>query len=338
LQKVLAEDTCPRRVVASEGICRRKWNKVDSSRTDTVPGVSGLGARAVSVQPGVAPLRPPAAPALSGGVEPKAEQKPRPAQVKKVTVDGMLACRYEMKYLVTEIEAAKMTQYIRPFLEYDKYSKLQRDGMYPIVSLYLDSPDMQLCRESLFGVKNRFKLRIRSYTDEPEYPRFFEIKRRINRVIMKSRARVMDQDVHNLLKGRRVPAQGYTTDELALNQFQFYVQAVHAGPMILIKYLRQAFESTSENRVRVTFDRELRYKVTDEPRVQMGGSGWLENDMNAGYAILEIKFTGVYPEWLSRMVRSFNLEARSISKFATSMEQSCLLGYCGPAMRSLWNG
>jgi hypothetical protein len=70
----------------------------------------------------------------------------------------------------------------------------------------------------------------------------------------------------------------------------------------------------------------------------MGGSGWLENDLNTGYAILEIKFTGVYPEWLSRMVRSFNLEARSISKFATSMEQSCRLGYSGPVMRSLWNG
>jgi len=250
----------------------------------------------------------------------------------------MLACRYEMKYLVTEIEAAAMTNYIRPFLEYDKYSKLQRGGMYPIVSLYLDSSDFRLCRESLFGVKNRFKLRIRSYTDEPEYPRFFEIKRRINRVILKSRARVMDQDIHSLLKGRRLAPQGYTTDEAALSQFQLYAASIHAGPLVLIKYLRQAFESASANRVRVTFDRQLCYKVTHEPRVYMGGSGWVENDMTAGYAILEIKFTGVYPVWLTRLVRAFNLEARSISKFATSVEQSCQLGYCGPAMRSLWNG
>ncbi|HQI28668.1 MAG TPA: hypothetical protein PLT20_11335, partial [Sedimentisphaerales bacterium] len=70
-------------------------------------------------------------------VEPKGGQKPRPVQAKKkIVVDGMLACRYEMKYLVTEIEAAQITRYIRPFLEYDKYSKLQRGGMYPIVSLY----------------------------------------------------------------------------------------------------------------------------------------------------------------------------------------------------------
>ena len=119
----------------------------------------------------------------------------------------MLACRYELKYLISEARGSRpWIRYIRPFLEYDRYSKLQRGGMYPIVSLYLDSDDMQLCKETLTGLKNRFKLRIRSYTDEPEYPRFFEIKRRINRVILKSRARVTDEDVPILLKGRSAAA------------------------------------------------------------------------------------------------------------------------------------
>lgn len=311
---------------------------MDSSRTDRGPVVSDLIARTNAVRQGAVPLRPPAVPAVAARGEPKGGPKPRPAPVKKISVDGMLACRYEMKYLVTEIEAARITSYIRPFLEYDKYSKLQRGGSYPIVSLYLDSQDLQLCRESQQGQKNRFKLRIRSYTDEPEYPRFFEIKRRINRVILKSRARVMDQDVATLLRGKLLPPQGYTTDEKALSQFQLYVASVQAGPMILIRYLRQAFESTSENRVRITFDRELYYKVTGEPCVRLGGTGWQHNDLTTGYAILEIKFTGVYPEWLSRLVRFFNLEARSISKFVTSMEQSNRLGFCGPAMRSVWNG
>ncbi len=312
---------------------------MDSSRTDTTAKVSDHAVRGGPVQQ--APETPGRTerPAGGGRLELKGGPKSGPSQQpKKYKVDGMLACRYEMKYLVPEMEAAAITSYVRPFLEYDKYSKLQRDGMYPIVSLYLDSPDMQLCRESLFGVKNRFKLRIRSYTDEPEYPRFFEIKRRINRVILKSRARVTDQDVAVLLRGKMLPPQGYTTDVAALSQFQFYVAAIHAGPMILIRYLRQAFESTSENRVRVTFDRELCYKVTAEPRVRLSGSGWQYNDLTTGYAILEIKFTGCYPEWLSRMVRQFNLEARSISKFATSMEQSERLGWSGPVMRSLWNG
>jgi len=268
----------------------------------------------------------------------KEEKKVQPERQPKKTVDRMLACRFELKYIISEIKAAAIETYIRPFLEPDRYSKLQRGGQYPIVSLYLDSPDLRLCRETMTGVKTRFKLRIRSYTDEPDYPRFLEIKRRLNRVILKSRARVADRDVPTLLAGRSLPPQGYTTDEAALSQFQLYVAGIHAGPVILIRYMRQAFENTSENRVRVTFDRELCYKVTDEPQVRLGGAGWHPSDVTMGYSILEIKFTGTYPAWLTRLVEDLDLEVTPISKYATSIEQACRLGFCGPAMRSPWNG
>jgi hypothetical protein len=271
-------------------------------------------------------------------VLPAAGKNKAPAPIAKKSGDRMLACRYELKYLISDAKAAAIERYVRQFLEYDRYSKLQRGGMYPIVSLYCDSPDMQLCRETLTGQKNRFKLRIRSYTDEPEYPRFFEIKRRINRVIMKSRARVMDEDVKPLLAGRRLPPRGYTTDETALNQFQLYTMTVNAGPRVLIRYMRQAFESTSENRVRVTFDRELCYKVTDAPLVRLGGSGWQRNALTEGHAILEIKFTGTFPAWLIRLAELFELDARSVSKYATSIEQACTLGFCAPVVRNGWHG
>ncbi|RPH37593.1 polyphosphate polymerase domain-containing protein [bacterium] len=266
-----------------------------------------------------------------GGLGPKDTPKSPPA--KRVVADRMLACRYEMKYLIDEIRAAGIARYIRPFLPPDRYSKLRRGGMYPIVSLYLDAPDLQLCRESLTGVKNRFKLRIRSYTDEPEYPRFLEIKRRINTVIFKSRARVTDQDVPILLQGRSLPPQGYSTDETALNQFRHYLTGIRGHPVVLVRYLRQAFEGTSENRVRVTFDRELCYKVTEEPRVRLGGSGWQHNVLTTGHVILEIKFTDRYPAWLTRLVRDFELEVTPVSKYATSITQAFRLGFCAPALR-----
>jgi hypothetical protein len=257
----------------------------------------------------------------------------RAAPASATAADRMLACRHELKYLVPAATAAALERRVRDVLPPDRYAKLQRGGMYPIVSLYLDSPDLRLCLESLTGVKNRFKLRIRSYTDEPEYPRFFEIKRRINRVIMKSRARVMDRDVPVLLAGRSLPPQGYRTDEVALSQFQFYATSIQAGPRILIRYVRQAFENTSENRVRVTFDRELCYKVTEDDAVRLGGSGWRHNALTVGRVILEIKFTGRYPAWLARLAADFDLEARSISKYATSVEQASELGFCAPRWR-----
>ncbi|MEJ2701188.1 MAG: polyphosphate polymerase domain-containing protein [Sedimentisphaerales bacterium] len=246
--------------------------------------------------------------------------------------DRTLGCRYELKYHIRESTATAIARYVAPFLQVDRYCRLQRRGDYPITSLYLDSDDFRLCRETLGGHKNRFKLRIRSYTDEPEYPRFFEIKRRLNTVIMKSRARVMDRDVPTLLAGLPLPPQAYTADVETINQFQLYVNSIRAKPAVLVRYMRQAFEGDSHTKVRVTFDRELAYKVTNRPEVRLGGSGWRRNPFNVNGVVLEIKFTGHFPAWLSKMVKCFNLRQRSISKYASSIENSCMLRYCAPQL------
>ena len=244
--------------------------------------------------------------------------------------DRTLGCRYEMKYHVTETQAAAITEFIRPFVQLDRYCKLQPSRDYPLVSLYLDSGDLRLCRESLTGHKNRFKLRIRSYTDEPEYPRFFEIKRRMNTIIIKDRARVMDSDVKTLLAGLPLPPQNYTADMDTINQFQLYVSNIRAKPAVLVRYMRQAYEGGEHNRIRITFDRNLEYKVTNIAEVRLGGGGWRRNPFTLGGVILEIKFTDRYPAWLARLVRHFNLRARSISKYASSLQDSCSLRFCAP--------
>jgi hypothetical protein len=242
-------------------------------------------------------------------------------------VDRTLACRYELKYLISAAQVMAIEQFVTPYMGLDRYSKLQPDGYYPIVSLYLDSGDLQLCRETLTAKQNRFKLRIRGYSDDQQYPLFFEIKRRINTVIMKSRAKVRHADLVNVMSGRRVHIQA---DQESLDQFQLYVASLGARPMVLIRYVRKAFESESENRVRVTFDRQLCYKVTDETKVYLSGSGWRHNYVNMEGIILEIKFTGHFPSWLTSMIRYLNLQAQGISKYATSIQQACGLGFCAP--------
>lgn len=261
------------------------------------------------------------------------EKRPEKAgRIVELGGDRTLGCRHELKYHITESTAAAIARYVGHFLEMDRYSKLQRRGDYPIVSLYLDSEDKQLCRESLRGHKNRFKLRIRSYTDEPEYPRFFEIKRRLNTIIMKSRTRVMDRDVPNLLVGLPLPPQKFKADVDTINQFQLYMNSIRARPAVLVRYMRQAFEGDSNNRVRVTLDRELAYKITTKPEVRLGGSGWQRNPFTVNGVVLEIKFTGHFPAWLSQMVKYFNLRQRSISKYASSIENSCSLRFCAPQL------
>ena len=243
-------------------------------------------------------------------------------------VDRTLGCRYELKYRITEAKAMAVTQFLKPYLHLDKYSQLNHGGVYPLVSLYLDSDDLKLCNETLNGKKNRFKLRIRCYSDDTSQPRFLEIKRRVNNVILKSRARVAEDCVPLIFSGRPLPPQKFMSDEKTMKQFRLYVNSINAKPKVLIRYMRMAFENDSNNRVRVTFDRDMSYKTTNEPAVRLGGLGWQRHPMS--HVILEIKFTDHYPAWLGRMVKCFNLGVQSTSKYTTSLQHSSRLGFCGP--------
>lgn len=247
--------------------------------------------------------------------------------------DRLMRCRYEMKYIISHSKAAAIQRFIEPYIELDRYTKLQPGGSYPIVSLYLDSDNLRLCMESLRGVLKRFKLRIRSYSDDPDYPRFFEVKRRSNIVIIKSRAKVRTEDVATLLSGQYAPPlQSYQADVDAIGQFQLYMKSISAKPKVLIRYFRRAYESNTENRVRVTFDRRLAYKVSKDPKVLFSGNGWHYSPLTLKNVILEIKFTERYPVWLAQMARYFDLRQQSVSKYATSIKKACALRFCAPTM------
>jgi hypothetical protein len=154
----------------------------------------------------------------------------------------------------------------------------------------------------------------------------------MNTIIIKSRARVMDSDVETLLAGLPLPPQNYTADVDAINQFQLYLSNVRARPAILVRYMRQAYEGNDQNRVRVTFDRELAYKTTSLAQVRFGGRGWQRSPFTISGVILEIKFTDRYPAWLGRLIKHFNLRSRSISKYASSLQDSSSLRFCAPEL------
>jgi hypothetical protein len=247
-------------------------------------------------------------------------------RLSKRTADNTLFCRYELKYRISESKAEAIEQFIKPYIHLDRYAKLQPDRTYPIASLYLDSQDLKLCRESLTGKKNRFKLRIRSYSDDPDTPCFVEIKRRLNNIIIKGRVRVTNDNVATLLSGRSLPAQQYKADEHTLRQFQLYMHCINAGPVIGVRYKRRAYEDDSDNRVRVTFDRQLCYHVSREPVIMFNDTGWQRHRHDS--VVLELKFTSRYPAWLSRMVKYFDLQRQSVSKYASSIKESCSRGLC----------
>jgi len=144
------------------------------------------------------------------------------------------------------------------------------------------------------------------------------------------------QDLATILAGRYMPPQKNHSKEIeALRQFLLYYNSINAGPVILVRYMRKAYEGTSDNRVRVTFDTNLCFNTSTTAEVLLGGSGWQKNNVSLHGVILEIKFTGRFPAWLNRMTRYFGLRQRSMSKYTTSVQNACRLGFCAPKINGM---
>lgn len=248
---------------------------------------------------------------------------------KKKNTDKTLTCRYELKYRISESRARAIAAFIKPYIHEDKYARMSPTGDYPISSLYYDSNSLRLCRDTVEGRKNRFKLRIRTYSDELDTPCFFEVKRRINNVIMKGRARVKKEDIPMILSGR-IPEKTYKQDEQVLRQFQLYKDSLNARPLMLIRYKRQAWEGDTATRVRITFDRDLHYKAVTTPQLEVYGPNWHWVPLN--FVVLEIKFSQRFPAWLSSMVKCFDLKQGAFSKYVSTVKQSNSLGASSPVI------
>ena len=244
-----------------------------------------------------------------------------PNTAQSETKDKMLSRRYELKYRISESKARAIARYVEDYIPVDKYSKDKIDYEYPISSLYLDSSNLDLFNETIDKKVNRFKLRVRCYDDEVTTPCFFEIKRRFNSVIVKDRAKVTKDSFSDILQnGCYLPKQLDGECEKVLRQFQFYSQMINTRPVVLVRYIRQAFEGNTSNRVRITFDRRLSYKMVDSPQLMVGGGGWHNVPMD--FVVLEIKFSDTYPIWLSELVKIFDLKQTSMSKYCSTVRQS----------------
>jgi SPX domain protein involved in polyphosphate accumulation len=113
--------------------------------------------------------------------------------------DNMQMQRWELKYLIPEELALSLRDFVSNYLELDEYGVGRPNLSYTIHNLYLDSDDLRIYWGTINGNKNRYKLRLRFYEDNPATPIFFEIKRRMNDAIMKQRGGVKRHAVGSVL-------------------------------------------------------------------------------------------------------------------------------------------
>ncbi len=235
--------------------------------------------------------------------------------------DRMQKQRFELKYLINEETALLVRDFVRSYLDFDEYSVGKADFSYPVHSLYLDSDDLKLYWETINGNKNRYKLRLRYYSTNPDAPVFFEIKRRVNNCILKQRGGVRQECVELLLKGH-LPQPEHLVSKgpnhlVALQTFCHLAQQIHAKPKVHIFYMREAYVS-DDDQSRITLDRRvfgdshLDYAITTEmkdPRMSFTGN-----------VILELKFTNRFPDWFRELVRVFGVMQCGAAKYCDSVQ------------------
>jgi hypothetical protein len=237
-------------------------------------------------------------------------------------VDRAQRQRREIKYLIPEERALEVRSYVSSYLEPDEFAAGRRNNSYPVHSLYLDSNDLLTYHAAANGERNRFKLRIRYYDDDPTTPVFFEIKRRINEGVVKQRARVRREAVHSLLVGESpVPDHLFSWNPqhwFDLLDFRRLVDQLEAAPRAHNAYLREAYVSAGKASVRVTLDRDVRIcpEFSGDLGTAIEGGVGIFTDV----VILELKFTERMPSWMIEMVRGFELKSSGAAKYGRGVE------------------
>src|SRR5262245_39158873 len=204
--------------------------------------------------------------------------------------DRMQQSRFELKYLITETTAGRVRDFVRCYLGMDEFSVGRPNFSYPVHSLYLDSDRLEIYWRTINGDKNRYKLRLRYYSDHPDSPVFFEIKRRMKDIILKQRGGVKQSAVPHLLAGHFPAPERMVSKNaeglVAVQKFCTFMTELHAKPKSHIYYKREAYVS-DDDEVRVTMDRD----VYSEPHLSPAVSLKMTEPVHSfkGLVILELK-------------------------------------------------
>jgi hypothetical protein len=227
--------------------------------------------------------------------------------------------RYELKYQVPEGKALRIRDFVRGYLEIDEYSALQSSLSYPTINLYLDSDSLDTHWHTVNGNRNRFKLRLRYYDDQPDTPVFLEIKRRQDNVMLKDRGGVRKSAVRWLLAGH-MPERKHMLNPndneafVAVQRFCHLMLQLNARPKMHIAYLREAYENPRDNNVRVTMDRKVESQPNPGPRLIAKSPK--PHLVFGKTVILELKFTARYPRWFRDLVETFHCTQVGAAKYS----------------------
>jgi hypothetical protein len=231
--------------------------------------------------------------------------------------------RFEFKYSLSLKQAEHIYRELLLHMNPDPFAlELGRDR-YRVTSLYFDTPDFRMYHEKLDGIKTRRKLRLRVYNIDLNQPDvvYLELKRRNNNTIIKDRfyvdANRMQSDyikpLMEIMSNEQIPKHRKDVVE----EFLFHVYRFRMMPKIAVTYDRKPLVSKVSKNIRITFDREIRAKATENLFDVDQGRFAFPNRV-----VMEVKFSGTLPWWVHHIFQVHNLCHESISKYCLGVDTS----------------
>ena len=214
--------------------------------------------------------------------------------------------RTEKKYFITEEAAAALFERIGDLVFPDPY------GKSTVYNIYLDTPTFLLIRNSIDARDYKEKLRVRSYgVPKPDGKVFFELKKKYKGVVYKRRLSMTYSEALDYIENGNKPKDSQIMREIdyAMN---FYGRP-RGGAVII--YDREAFYFKENSEVRITFDRNVRYRF-DDLTTASGDTGTVITQ--PGSVLMEIKTDGAMPLALARALSELRIYPSRFSKYGTA--------------------
>lgn len=220
--------------------------------------------------------------------------------------DIMTFRRVEKKYRLSPAQKNALLAIIGSHLTPDAH------GRNTICSLYLDTPDHLIIRNSIIARVYKEKLRLRSYgTPTLEDHVFLEIKKKFKGVVYKRREVMTLREAMTYIEQDVKPCDTQIMREIDYSM-RFYR---HPKPMMLIAYEREAYFDSENPDLRITFDTNVRARATD-CRLENGSHG--EYLLPEDVILMEIKTGGAMPVWLAQALSKCGILPGKFSKYGTA--------------------
>ncbi len=236
--------------------------------------------------------------------------------------------RHEMKFLIPESLASPIRDYVSSFCKPDPMG-VGNPSRYKVTTLQLDSADLTLHRAKSLEQLNRFKLRVRSYGESKDFaPVFVEIKRKLNQIVCKSRAKLDPRsyaaELKSSVEGESLAECATWKDRDVCAEFVRLSKGIGAVPVMRVRYDRECWIGDLDTSVRITLDQNLEYQPATDYMVFNDTDFWRSVPIGNGAGgrpkmVLELKSGLEVPCWMLELVRHFGLRRTGYCKYSEAV-------------------